>query len=61
MHEVAHLIDKVVDFEESSRKTKFSVRSGIDRSLDTSMSLAHFFLAVFFNNFVRATAVFSSA
>lgn len=33
---MAHLIDKVVDFEESSRKSKFSVRSGIDRSLDTS-------------------------
>lgn len=33
---MAHFIDKVVDFEESARKNKFSVHAGIDKNLDAS-------------------------
>ncbi|KAK6642412.1 hypothetical protein RUM43_003914 [Polyplax serrata] len=34
IHEVTHYMNQVIDFEESSLKNQFTVRSGVDRKLD---------------------------
>lgn len=43
IHEVAHYINHVVDFEESNLRSKFSVRAGIDSKLDKSKWISKIF------------------
>lgn len=37
VHEVTHYINRVIDFEESISKNQFTVRRGIDTTLDLCM------------------------